>query len=142
MNGAAVMPESDNLFEVDSEATSLNDIDVDNFHRMMTQLLSASKRAQPDIQKAVIFLCTMAKAPNIDDYKKLKNLIKYLRGTIHLSFLFGWDKTGTLTWRVDAPFKVHEDMRSHMGASLIMGIVSVISLSLEEKINTKSLAEA
>ena len=109
---------------------------------MTAQLLFARKRAQPGIQVAVAFLCTQVKVPNVDDYKNLTCVIKYLRGTIHLQMMIGWDKTVTLTQWVDAAFLVHKDMQIHMGASLTMGIGSVISLYLKQKINTKNLSKA
>ena len=78
MNGTAVTPASDNLFEVDTTADALDYKTAEYFHRMTARLLFASKRARPDIQVAVAFLCTRVKEPNVDDYKKLTRVIKYL----------------------------------------------------------------
>lgn len=97
INGIAATPVSENLFEVNKVATSLDEADSKCFHRMTAQLLFARKRAQPGIQVAVAFLCTQVKVPNVDDYKNLTCVIKYLRGTIHLQMMIGWDKTVTLT---------------------------------------------
>jgi hypothetical protein len=43
---------------------------------------------------------------------------------------------------VDASFAVHKDMRSHTGAVLSMGQGALMSMSLKQKINTKSSTEA
>ena len=43
---------------------------------------------------------------------------------------------------MDATFAVHEDMRSHTGAALTMGKGALLSMSLKQKINTKSSTEA
>ena len=59
-----------------------------------------------------------------------------------MPLLIGWDETGTLTWSVDAAFAVHEDMRSHTGATLTMGKGVLLSMSLKQKINTKGSTEA
>jgi len=91
---------------------------------------------------AVAFLCTRVKAPTEEDYKKLTRVIRYLRSIIHLPLLIGWDESGVLTWSVDAAFAVHEDMRSHTGAALTMGKGALLSMSLKQKINTKSSTEA
>ena len=109
---------------------------------MTACLLFACKQARPDIQVAVAFLCTRMKAPTEEDYLKLTRVIKYLQQTIHLRLLIGWDESGVLTWSVNASFAVHKDMRSHTGAALTMGKGALLSLSLKQKINTKSLTEA
>ena len=142
MNGIAVTSASDNLFQVDTIAIRLDDKMAEYFHCMTVQLLFVSKRAQPDIQVAFTFLCTCVKASNVDDYKNLTCVIKYLREIIHLPLLIGWDESRTLTWSLDAAFAVHKDMRSHMGALLTMGIGSVISLFLKQQINKKISTEA
>jgi hypothetical protein len=54
----------------------------------------------------------------------------------------GWDGTGRLTWSVDASFAVHKDRRSHTGAVLSLGQGALMSMSLKQKINTKSSTEA
>ena len=88
------------------------------------------------------FLCTQVSDPSQQDYNKLTTVIKYIRETIHLPLLIGWDESGVLTWSVDASFAVHQDMRSHTGAALTMGKGSLISMSVKQKINTKSSTKA
>jgi hypothetical protein len=90
----------------------------------------------------VAYLCTRVKAPNQSDYRKLTRVIKYLRLTIFIPLVLGWDSTGHLTWSVDASFAVHKDMRSHTGAVLSLGQGALMSMSLKQKINTKSSTEA
>ena len=116
--------------------------DQDYFHRMVARLLFVAKRARPDLQVAVTFLCTCVSAQTRQDYNKLATVIKYIRHTIHLPLLIGWDESGVLIWSVDAAFAVHKDMRSHTGAALTMGKRAMLSLSTKQKINTKSSTEA
>jgi hypothetical protein len=54
----------------------------------------------------------------------------------------GWDSTVRLTWSVDASFTVHKDMRSHTGAVISLGQGALMSMSLKQKIETKSSTEA
>ena len=115
---------------------------MDSFYRMTAQLLFACKRAQFNIHVIVTFLFTMVKEPTEEDYKKLARVIKYLRNTVHLPLLMGWDELGVLTWSVYAAISVHKDMRSHTGAALTMGKGALLLLSLKQKINTKSLTKA
>jgi hypothetical protein len=128
MRGTSPTPASDNLFDVDEESTLLTEKEADFFHRTTARLLFAAKRARPDLQVAVAYLCTRAKYPNQSDYRKLTRVIKYLRLTVSIPLVLGWDDTGQLIWSVDASFAVHKDTRSHTGAVL----------SLKQKINTKS----
>ena len=45
-------------------------------------------------------------------------------------------------WSVDAAFAVHPDMRSHTGGSMTLGKGSAVSVSVKQKLNTKSSTEA
>jgi hypothetical protein len=142
MNGTAPTPASDNLFDADEDSPQLNEKEADFFHRTTARLLFAAKRARPDLQVAVAYLCTRVKSPSQSDYRKLTRVIKYLRLTISIPLVLGWDGSGRLRWSVDASFAVHKDMRSHTGAVLSLGQGALMSMSLKQKINTKSSTEA
>jgi hypothetical protein len=142
MNGTSPTPANDRLFEVDDDSPPLNEKEADFFHRTTARLLFAAKRARPDLQVAIAYLCTRVKSPNQSDYRKLTRVIKYLRLTIFIPLVLGWDGTGKLMWSVDASFAVHKDMRSHTGAVLTLGQGALMSMSLKQKINTKSSTEA
>ena len=73
MAGEAATPAANHLFEV-NEATSemlLDEQHADMFHHNTAKLLFLCKRARPDVQTAVAFLCTRVTSPDTDDYKKL-----------------------------------------------------------------------
>ena len=142
MKGSAVTPASANLFEIDENSPKLDEKNADYFHRIVARLLFACKRARPDLQVAVSYLCTRGKCPTKSDYDKLRRTIKYLRSTIHLPLVLGWDESGIITWSVDAAFAVHNDMRSHTGACTTLGKGSLMSWSMKQKITTKSSTEA
>jgi hypothetical protein len=84
MNGTSPTPASDNLFDVDIDSPLLNEKESDFFHRTTARLLFAAKRARPDLQVAVAYLCTRVKSPSQSDYRKLVRAIKYLRLTISI----------------------------------------------------------
>ena len=142
MKGIAVTPAHSKLFQVNQECEKLDIKTMDWFHRTVARLLFASKRARPDLQTSVAYLCTRVACPDKDDYGKLKKLIEYLRESIHLPLILGWDESGILTWSVDASFAVHMDMRSHTGMALTLGRGALISGSYKQKINTKSSTES
>ena len=137
-----VTPAGDHLFKVNEDAIKLNQRDSDTFHQYVAKLLFAAKRARPDIQTAVAFLCTRVHRPDMDDWKKLSRVLGYIKETLFLPLVLGWDKTGNAYWYVDASFAVHQNMRSHTGGVLTFGHGAVISISTKQKINTKSSTEA
>lgn len=67
----------------------MNKKKADFVYRITAKLLFAWKRACPDIQVAVAFLCTKVKAPNESDYMKLANVIQYIKRTIHIPLVLG-----------------------------------------------------
>jgi hypothetical protein len=142
MEGVARTPAQDDLFTIDESSPLLNERDADFYHCTTARLLFAAKRACPDLQVAVAYMCTRVKATTVSDYHKLGRTIKYLRGTIFMPLVLGWDGSGVLTWSADASFAIHNNMRSHTGAVLSLGQGALMSMSSKQKINTKSSTEA
>jgi Reverse transcriptase (RNA-dependent DNA polymerase) len=69
MDGTSNTPAANHLFDVgDDDPTLLDEEEAEMFHRNVAKLLFLCKRARPDIQTAVSFLCTRVKAPDDDDY--------------------------------------------------------------------------
>ncbi|VEU41596.1 unnamed protein product [Pseudo-nitzschia multistriata] len=108
-------PARDHLFKVNDESPALSEKLSEQFHHYVAKLLYMAKRARPDIQTAVAFLCTRVKGPDQDDLKKLRRVMSYLKETPFLPLVLGWDQTGSIYWHVDAAFAVHKDMRSNSG---------------------------
>ena len=135
-------PNTDKLFEIRKEAKSLDPEHAATFHRVVALLLYVSKRARPDLAPAVPFLTTRVINPTEDDWKKLRNVIEYLRDTKDLALTLQVDKTKPDVWSVDAAYAVHADCRSHTGATYTMGKGSFMSISCKQKTMTKSSCEA
>ena len=92
------------------------------------------KRARQDILTAVSYLCTRVKSPTKSDYGKLRRTIKYIKQSIHLPLLLGWDESGCLTWSVDAAFAVHNDMKSHTRVFITKGRGAAYPASTKQKL--------
>jgi hypothetical protein len=116
--GEAATPAANHLFVVNANAEQLDEETAQTFHRIVAKLLFLCKRARPDIQTAVAFLCTRVKPPDVDDWKKLKRTMKYLRGTADLPLTLETGDMSILKWWIDASFATHEDMKSHTGVML------------------------
>jgi hypothetical protein len=128
------------LFEVKigAEQVLLDKEQADLFHHNVTKLLFLCKPARPDIQTAVAFLCTRVKDPDMDDYKKLARVMKYLCGTATMPLLLEADNMNVMKWWVDASFAIHPDMKSHTGGVLLLGRGAVHGTLTRQEINTTS----
>jgi hypothetical protein len=71
MEGVARTLAQDDLFTIDDQYPLLNGRDADFCHCMTAHLLFAAKRALPDLQVAVAYMCTRVKAPTVSVYHKL-----------------------------------------------------------------------
>ena len=141
-NRTFTTPAADHLFTIDESKPPLPEDRADRFHRIVAKLLFIAKRARPDIQTAVAFLCTRVKSPDEDDERKLIRVLGYLKETLHIPLVLGTDGSNNVYWYVDASFAVHKDMKSHTGGVMTLGQGAVISMSTKQKLNTKSSTEA
>ena len=112
------------------------------FHHNVAKLLFLCKRACPDLQTAVAFLCTRVKNPDHDDYKKLAQAMKYLRKTITLPLTLEADDLQLVHWWIDGAFATHRDMCSHTGGAMSLGKGVIYGMSTQLKLNTRSSTEA
>ena len=144
ISGTRTTPAGDHLFQVrdPSEARLLPEEQATSFHHAVAQLLFLSARARRDIQPVTAFLTTRVKSPDEDDWGKLKRLLQYLKGTLHMPLILSADSMTMPRWWVDAAFAVHDDCKSHTGAGMSLGRGMAMSYSWKQKINTKSSTEA
>ena len=99
------------------------------------------KRARPDIQTVIEFLCTRVKVADKDDYKKLERVMAYLYATLYMPLILGSDDSGNIYWYKDGAHAVHPDMRGHTGLVITFGHGAVLLASWKQKINVMSLTE-
>ena len=136
----ATTPANSHLFTI-RESPKLDEKRADSFHSVVALLLFISKRCRLDIQTAVAFLTTRVSEPNEDDWKKLRRVLQYLRGTIDLKLTLGADNIlKSKTW-VDVSYGVHEDCRSHTGGAMSWGWGVLLTKCQKQKLNTKSSTE-
>jgi hypothetical protein len=138
MDGLATSPAAAHLFEVSSAPDLLPVEAAEMFHCNVAKLLFVSQRSRPDIQTAVAFLSTRVKAPDRDDYKNLRRVMQYLRGSLDLTRTMEADGTGIARWWIDASFAVHPSMRGHTGGVLTLGKGAAYMTSKGQKISTRS----
>jgi len=108
----------------------------------VARALFLAKRARPDIQPPVAFLCTRVQEPTEEDWFKLIRMMKFLHGTADDSLTLSAENLSVVKWFADAAFAVHQDMKSHSGITMTMGKGAIISSSRKQKLNTRSSTEA
>jgi hypothetical protein len=142
--GAKTSPAADHLFPVrdPSLVKVLPEEQATAFHRMTAQLLFLSARAQRDIQSATAFLTTRVRTPDKDDWGKVKRVLSYLKGTLHMPLILSADSLMLSRWWVDAAYAVHDDCWGHTGTGMSFGQGMALSYSWKQKINMKSSTEA
>ena len=141
-NGPCNSPAANHLFQVNDKAGKLNEEQTEQFHHLVAKLLYLAKRTRPDLQTAIAFLTTRVQSPDEDDYRKLGRCLRYLAATKEMKLTISADSLTTIRWWVDAAYGVHGDLRSHTGATMMLGKGSVYSVSTKQKINTRSSTEA
>ncbi len=101
MDGEAATPAANHLFEVnDKDPVMLDEPTLVLFHHYVAKLLFLCKRARPDTQTAIAFLCARVKGPNANDYKKLTQVVRYIRGTLEMPLTLEADNMHIVKWWV------------------------------------------
>lgn len=140
--GTAPTPAARHLFDTSDDASKLSDERSATLHHFVAKSLYLAKRARPDIQLTVAFLCTRVQDSDAHDWKKLGRLIQYLRGTKELALTLEASEGHIIKWWVDSAFAVTQDMRSQSGGIMTLGKGAVYSSSTRQRLNTRSSTEA
>ncbi len=84
------------------------------------------------------FLTTRVKAPDEDDWGKLKRILKYLSSTCHLHLMLFADSLTGIKWYVDASHQTHDYCNGHTGSLLTFGKGATTTSSTKQKVPSKS----
>ena len=95
-DGEDVTPAISELYQVNETYQNLDMTTADLFHCIATKFLYVAKRARPNLQVAVAFLCKQVKCSNTGNWKKLGRLVCYVRATIHLPLIIESDGLGNI----------------------------------------------
>lgn len=137
-------PASDSLFTVrpDGKRVLLGEERASIFHRFVAKLLFLACRARRDIRVPVAFLSTRVKAPDQDDWGKLRRVLKYLKRNPSLPLTLEIEDMSAITWWVDASHAVHGDCKGHTGGVMSMGKGAFMDQCNKQKFNTRSTTES
>ena len=130
------------MFQTRDDAGVITKEQADLFRTMIAKILFVACRTRPDLKLALSFLTTRVKNPDLDDYRKLVRLVRYIRATRHLKLTLEASSMDSIKWWIDAAYGVHMDMRGHSGGMMSMGKGAMASKSNKHKINSRSSTEA
>ena len=102
----APTPHTEDLF-TEGTSPALDNKRREEFHTVVAKGLFACKRARPDIQHVISYLCTRVRKPNEDDWRKLLRLLQFINDTRDDVLTLSADDLSVITWYVDASFVVH-----------------------------------
>ena len=142
LKGSNNCPWGENLFQVNESAKPLSDKQRQIYHTFVMKGMYLCKRARQDIHPAIAYAATRVQNPNDGDWKKLLKLMNFLKATQDEVTTMSADDTMTIKWHVDASFAVHQDKKSHTGATMSLGSGIIASTSIKQKVNTRSSTEA
>jgi histone deacetylase 1/2 len=142
VDGVSDTPAANHLFAVRPDADPLTPEQREEFHTLVAKLLYLAKRVRPDVLLPVSFLATRVHGPDQDDLKKLRRILRYLKGTYQLGIVLEAEEGPLVKAYIDASYGVHSDCRSHSGMVITMGGAPIDTKSVKQRINTKSSAEA
>ena len=81
LSESAKTPAAAHLLQVREDAEKLCEEKAKKFHHTVAQGLLLSKRARVDFLTTIAFLATRVKEPDVDDWKKLVRMMRYLNNT-------------------------------------------------------------
>jgi hypothetical protein len=134
-------PAPTDIFVVNEECEKLDKEGQEIFHCLVAKMIYIWKRVKPDCGASMSFLTKRVKASDLDDWRKLVHLMEYLKVDRDRPLILSGDKSGTLTWYVDAAFAVHANGRSHTGGGLMWNKGFIISKSASQRLTTRSSTE-
>ena len=103
-------PASRHLMQVNETGQLLSPTKAEAYHSLVAKLLYLEKRARPDIEPTVAFLCTRVSSPDEDNWKKLCRVMCYLNQTVDNVRILGCSDLNSLFTWVDAAYVVHSNM--------------------------------
>ena len=130
------------LTTIDANSPPLDEKKAKIFHSVVAKLLFITKRARPDIEPTVNFLCTRVTKSTEQDWTKLKRLMIFIKNTLHDKRFIGMKGVGEMFTWVDAAYAVYDDMRSQTGGAMSFGLGVIHCKTSRQKLNTKSSTES
>ena len=126
-------PAQRHLREVNPDCNPLSTEKSQSFHTIVASLLWIMKRARPDLETSVGFLCTRVSKSDEDDWKKLRRVIAYVQATINDIRIIGASSLSDIFTWIDAAYAVTDDMKNQTGGTMSF-VIDVLHAKSGKKI--------
>ena len=83
IKGKVTSPATDDLYVQHPHDKELQGARSDEFHLVTQKLLFICKRARPDIETTVAYLCTRVTKSTEGDWRKLRRVLQFLNCTVN-----------------------------------------------------------
>jgi ABC-type transport system involved in cytochrome bd biosynthesis, ATPase and permease components len=114
-------PAASHLYNINPDAKKLPEHMREIFHSVVAKLLFVATRGRPDLQPTISFLTSRCHCADVDDWKKLKRLLCYIKDTIKLRLRLKANAMNIVMWWADAAFAVRDDFKSQSGRGMSLG---------------------
>ena len=143
IEGPISSPATKLLQYVKEDSKQLDTDMSEKFHSVVAKLLYITKRARPDIEPTVAYLCTRVSRSDENDLNKLRRVLQFLKHTIEDVRTIGVEDglKSLRTW-VDASHAIYDDMKGQTGGCMSYGLGIIHGRSSKQKLNTKSTTES
>ena len=111
---------------------------TEEFHHVVAGLLFLCNPTRQDIQTVVAFLTTRVKKPDMNDWRKLKRVLTYLKYVKYMKLTLTIDDLLVIKWWVDASDCMNHDCKGHSGIMVTLVGGEMVSKYTKQRINTKS----
>jgi hypothetical protein len=141
LSESANTPAAAHLFQVREDAEKLSEDKAKKFHHTVAQGLFLSKRSRVNILTTIAFFATRVKEPDVDDWKKLVRMMRYLNKTKTMVRRLKASGLNCLRWYIVGAHTVHDNLKGHTGGCLGLDQGSLANKSTKQKLNTRSSTE-
>jgi len=114
-------PAAEHLYTINPNAKKLPEHLREIFHSIVATLLFVTTRGRPDLQPTISFLTSRCSTAFVDDWKKLKRLLSYIKHTMNLKLRLRTNAMNIVMWWADAAFAVRDDFKSQSGRGMSFG---------------------
>ena len=85
INEKPATPANKNLFVISANSPELDPNKSNIFHSVVQKLLYITKRARPDIETEIYFLCTRVSKSTLEDWMKLRRVLLFSSTSLTIS---------------------------------------------------------
>jgi hypothetical protein len=133
----------ENLFKcLNNHNEKLEKEKIEIFQTFIAKRFLLAKRGRPDILPCIAYFSTKVRSPSANNWDKITILLRFSRNTKEDILRLSMEDSFIVKWYLDASFAVHEGMKIHTGAVMLLVKGVVQAITTKQRTNTRSSKEA